>query len=143
MLYDEHGAVAGVATGDMGVGRDGEPKDSYARGMELRGKYTLFAEGARGSLTKTLIRHFKLDADAEPQKYGIGLKELWEVAPEKHKPGLVQHSFGWPLDKKTGGGSFLYHYGKNLVSVGFVIHLNYENPYSRLMTSSSASRPTP
>jgi electron-transferring-flavoprotein dehydrogenase len=129
VLYDEQGAVAGVATGDMGVGRDGEPKDSYTRGMELRGKYTLFAEGARGSLTKTLIRHFKLDADAEPQKYGIGLKELWEVAPEKHKPGLVQHSFGWPLDKKTGGGSFLYHYGKNLVSVGFVIHLNYENPY--------------
>jgi electron-transferring-flavoprotein dehydrogenase len=129
VLYDEHGAVAGVATGDMGVGRDGEPKDSFTRGMELRGKYTLFAEGARGSLSKTLIRHFKLDADAEPQKYGIGLKELWEVAPEKHKLGLVQHTFGWPLDKATGGGSFLYHYGKNLVSVGFVIHLNYENPY--------------
>lgn len=129
VLYDENGVVQGVATGDMGVGRDGEPKDSFTRGMELRGKYTLFAEGARGSLTKTLIKKFDLARDSQPQKYGIGLKELWEVAPEKHRPGLVQHSFGWPLDRKTGGGSFLYHYGKNLVSVGFVVHLNYENPY--------------
>ncbi|WP_026867808.1 electron transfer flavoprotein-ubiquinone oxidoreductase [Hyphomicrobium zavarzinii] len=129
VLYDETGVVQGVATGDMGVGRDGEPKDSFTRGMELRGKYTLFAEGARGSLTKTLIKKFDLARDSQPQKYGIGLKELWEVAPEKHRPGLVQHSFGWPLDRKTGGGSFLYHYGKNLVSVGFVVHLNYENPY--------------
>lgn len=129
VLYGEAGEVLGVATGDMGVGRDGEPKDGFTRGMELRGKYTLFAEGARGSLTKTLVKRFGLARDAEPQKYGIGLKELWEIAPEKHKPGLVQHSFGWPLDRKTGGGSFLYHYGKNLVSVGFVVHLNYENPY--------------
>ena len=129
VLYDENGAVVGVATGDMGVGRDGEPKDSFTRGMELRGKYTLFAEGARGSLTKTLIKAFDLAKGREPQKYGIGLKELWEVAPEQHKPGLVQHTFGWPLDSKTGGGSFLYHYGNNLVSVGFVIHLNYKNPY--------------
>jgi electron-transferring-flavoprotein dehydrogenase len=129
VLYGEAGEVLGVATGDMGVGRDGEPKDSFTRGMELRGKYTLFAEGARGSLTKTLVQRFSLARDAEPQKYGIGLKELWEVAPEKHRPGLVQHSFGWPLDRKTGGGSFLYHYGKNLVSVGFVVHLNYKNPY--------------
>jgi electron-transferring-flavoprotein dehydrogenase len=129
VLYDDKGAVVGVATADMGVGRDGEPKDGFTRGMELRGKYTLFAEGARGSLTKTLVKRFDLARDSEPQKYGIGLKELWEVAPEKHKPGLVQHSFGWPLDGKTGGGSFLYHYGKNLVSVGFVLHLNYENPY--------------
>ena len=129
VLYDENGAVVGVATGDMGVGRDGEPKDSFTRGMELRGKYTLFAEGARGSLTKTLIERFDLANGKEPQKYGIGLKELWEVKPELHKPGLVQHSFGWPLDGKTGGGSFLYHYGENLVSVGFVVHLNYENPY--------------
>ncbi|MCC7250644.1 electron transfer flavoprotein-ubiquinone oxidoreductase [Hyphomicrobium sp.] len=129
VLYDEAGAVVGVATADMGVGRDGQPKDGFTRGMELKGKYTLFAEGARGSLTKTLIRKFNLARDAEPQKFGIGLKELWEVAPEKHRPGLVQHTFGWPLDMKTGGGSFLYHYGKNLVSVGFVIHLNYENPY--------------
>jgi electron-transferring-flavoprotein dehydrogenase len=129
VLYDDNGAVVGVATGDMGVGRDGQPKDSFTRGMELRGKYTLFAEGARGSLTKTLIKKFDLARDSEPQKYGIGLKELWEVAPEKHRPGLVQHSFGWPLDMKTGGGSFLYHYGKNLVSVGFVLHLNYKNPF--------------
>jgi len=129
VLYDDKGAVVGVATADMGVGRDGEPKDGYTRGMELRGKYTLFAEGARGSLTKTLIKTFDLARDSEPQKYGIGLKELWEIAPEKHKPGLVQHTFGWPLDMSTGGGSFLYHYGNNLVSVGVVIHLNYENPY--------------
>jgi len=129
VLYDDAGAVVGVATADMGVGRDGEPKDGFTRGMELRGKYTLFAEGARGSLTKTLIRTFDLARGSEPQKYGIGLKELWEVEPAKHTPGLVQHTFGWPLDLKTGGGSFLYHYGENLVSVGVVIHLNYENPY--------------
>jgi electron-transferring-flavoprotein dehydrogenase len=129
VLYGDDGQVLGVATGDMGIGRDGAPKDSFARGMELRGKYTLFAEGARGSLTKTLITRFGLAKDSEPQKYGIGLKELWEVSPEKHSPGLVQHSFGWPLDYGTGGGSFLYHYGKNLVAVGFVVHLNYENPY--------------
>jgi electron-transferring-flavoprotein dehydrogenase len=128
VLY-EAGVVVGVATGDMGVSREGELKDSFARGMELRGKYTLFAEGARGSLSKTLIARFGLDRECEPQKYGIGLKELWEVRPDLHKPGLVQHSFGWPLDAKTGGGSFLYHYGKNLVSVGLVVHLNYDNPY--------------
>jgi electron-transferring-flavoprotein dehydrogenase len=97
--------------------------------MELRGKYTLIAEGARGSLSKGLIRHFDLANAHEPQKYGIGLKELWQVAPEKHRPGYVQHTFGWPLDNRTGGGSFLYHYGDNLVSVGFVVHLNYANPY--------------
>ena len=129
MLYDDKGRVTGVATGDMGVGRDGVPKDSFVRGMELRGKYTLIGEGARGSLTKQLVKKFALDRNHEPQKYGIGLKELWQVAPEKHKRGLVQHSFGWPLDNRTGGGSFLYHYGDNLVSVGFVLHLNYENPY--------------
>ncbi|MBS0252316.1 MAG: electron transfer flavoprotein-ubiquinone oxidoreductase [Proteobacteria bacterium] len=129
VLFDEKGAVVGIATGDMGVGREGEPKDSFVRGMELRGKYTLIAEGARGSLSKGLIRHFDLANDHEPQKYGIGLKELWQVAPEKHRPGYVQHSFGWPLDNKTGGGSFLYHYGENLVAVGFVVHLNYANPY--------------
>jgi electron-transferring-flavoprotein dehydrogenase len=129
VLYDENGAVVGVATGDMGVGRDGEPTDAFVRGMELRGKYTLFAEGARGSLTKQLVKRFELDRNHEPQKYGIGIKELWQVRPDKHQPGLVQHSFGWPLDNRTGGGSFLYHYGDNLVSVGFVVHLNYENPY--------------
>jgi electron-transferring-flavoprotein dehydrogenase len=129
VLYDADGAVAGVATGDMGIGKDGKPTGNFTRGMELRAKYTLFAEGARGSLTKTLIKRFGLDADREPQKFGIGLKELWQVAPDKHRPGLVQHSFGWPLDNKTGGGSFLYHFDDNLVSVGFVVHLNYENPY--------------
>jgi electron-transferring-flavoprotein dehydrogenase len=129
VLYDGAGAVAGVATGDMGVGRDGRPKDSFTRGMELHGKYTLIAEGARGSLAKQLIRRFELDKGREPQKFGIGIKELWEVRPERHRKGLVQHSFGWPLDNRTGGGSFLYHYGENLVSVGFVVHLNYANPY--------------
>jgi electron-transferring-flavoprotein dehydrogenase len=129
VLYDENGAVVGVATGDMGVGRDGQPTENFVRGMELRGKYTFLAEGARGSLTKQLVEEFKLTENSDPQKYGIGLKELWRVAPEKHQPGLVQHSFGWPLDDRTGGGSFLYHYGDNLVSVGFVLHLNYENPY--------------
>jgi electron-transferring-flavoprotein dehydrogenase len=113
----------------MGVGRNGEIKDGFTRGVELKGKYTLIAEGARGSLAKVLIRRFKLDAGRDPQKYGIGLKELWEVAPDRHRRGLVQHSFGWPLDNKTGGGSFVYHYGANLVAVGFVVHLNYENPY--------------
>ena len=129
VLYDEENRVVGVATGDMGVGRDGKPNDNFTRGMELRGKYTMIAEGVRGSLAKQLIARFVLDGESEPQKFGIGLKELWEVAPEKHKPGLVQHTLGWPLDDKTGGGSFLYHYGNNLVSVGFVVHLNYENPY--------------
>jgi electron-transferring-flavoprotein dehydrogenase len=129
VLYDENGAVVGVATGDMGVGRDGQPTENFVRGMELRGKYTFLAEGARGSLTKQLVEEFKLTENSDPQKYGIGIKELWRIAPEKHQPGLVQHSFGWPLDDRTGGGSFLYHYGDNLVSVGFVLHLNYENPY--------------
>jgi electron-transferring-flavoprotein dehydrogenase len=129
VLYDDNGAVVGIATGDMGVGRDGKPKADFVRGMELRGKYTFIAEGARGSLAKGLVKHFELAKGHEPQKYGIGLKELWQVAPDKHKPGLVQHTFGWPLDNKTGGGSFLYHYGDNLVAVGFVLHLNYANPY--------------
>jgi electron-transferring-flavoprotein dehydrogenase len=129
ILYDSTGAVIGVATGDMGLGRDGQPKENFTRGVELRGKYTLIAEGAHGSLAKRLIRKFGLDKGREPQKYGIGLKELWEVTPHKHARGLVQHTFGWPLDNRTGGGSFLYHYGKNLVSVGFVVHLNYANPY--------------
>jgi electron-transferring-flavoprotein dehydrogenase len=129
VLFGERGEVVGVATGDMGVGRHGEPKDSFTRGMELRGKYTLFAEGARGHLTKALIARFGLDRDREPPKFGIGLKELWQVAPDRHRPGLVQHTLGWPLDNRTGGGSFLYHYDDRLVSVGFVVHLNYQNPY--------------
>jgi electron-transferring-flavoprotein dehydrogenase len=129
VLYDGNGAVAGIATGDMGIGKDGKPKENFTRGMELRAKYTLLAEGARGNLSKMLLARYALGAEREPQKFGLGLKELWQVAPEKHRPGLVQHSFGWPLDGHTGGGSFLYHYGDNLVSVGFVVHLNYENPY--------------
>jgi electron-transferring-flavoprotein dehydrogenase len=129
VLFGDNGEVVGVATGDMGVGKDGQPKASFTRGMELRAKYTLFAEGARGSLSKQLIARFKLDDGREPQKFGIGLKELWQVAPDKHHPGLIQHSFGWPLDNATGGGSFLYHYDDNFVSVGFVVHLNYANPY--------------
>jgi electron-transferring-flavoprotein dehydrogenase len=129
VLYDEQGAVKGIATGDMGIGRDGKPKDSFTRGMELLGKYTLFAEGARGSLTKQLIAKFALDSNSEPSKFGIGLKEVWQIDPAKHQKGMIQHSFGWPLDLKTGGGSFLYHYDDNLVAVGFVVHLNYDDPY--------------
>src|SRR5262245_33503584 len=129
VLFDDSGAVAGVATGDMGVGKDGHHKDGFTRGMELRAKYTLFAEGARGSLSKMLLQRFDLAQGREPQKFGLGLKELWQVAPERHRPGLVQHSFGWPLGNSTGGGSFLYHFDEQLVSVGFVVHLNYENPY--------------
>jgi electron-transferring-flavoprotein dehydrogenase len=129
VITGEDGAVIGVATGDMGIQRDGTPGPEFTRGMELRGKYVLIAEGARGSLAKQLIRRFDLDKDREPQKYGLGIKELWEVRPEKHYPGMVQHTMGWPLDDKTGGGSFMYHYGDNLVAVGFVVHLNYRNPY--------------
>ncbi len=128
-LFDESGAVVGVATGDMGIGRDGQPKPGFQRGMELRAKYTLIGEGARGVLAKGLIARFGLDEGRAPQKYGIGLKELWQVGPEKHRPGLVQHSIGWPLDNRTGGGSFLYHFGDNLVSIGFVVHLDYANPF--------------
>jgi electron-transferring-flavoprotein dehydrogenase len=129
VLYDEKGAVRGIATGDMGIAKDGTHKASYTRGMELLGKYTLFAEGARGSLTKQLIAKFSLDANSQPAKFGIGLKEVWQVDPSKHQKGLIQHSFGWPLGNSTGGGSFLYHYDDNLVAVGFVVHLNYDDPY--------------
>ncbi len=125
----EDGAVVGIATGDMGIGKDGHHKSGFTHGMELHGKYTVFAEGARGSLTKGLIGGFGLAKDSEPQKFGLGLKELWQVAPEKHRSGLVQHTIGWPLSNRTGGGSFLYHFADNLVEVGFVVHLNYENPY--------------
>ena len=129
LIYDENDTVIGVATGDMGIGRDGTPKESYTRGMALLGKYVLIGEGVRGSLAKQLIEKFQLDQDCDVPKFGIGLKELWEVDPAKSKPGLIQHSFGWPLNNKTGGGSFLYHMEDNLVSVGFVVHLNYKNPY--------------
>jgi len=127
-LFGEKGEVVGVATGDMGVGRDGKPKANFTRGMELRGKYVFLAEGARGSLSKQAIARFALDSVSGPQKYGIGLKEIWQVSEDRFSPGLVQHTFGWPLTKATSGGSFLYHYGDRLVSVGFVIHLNYQNP---------------
>ncbi|MBB3161759.1 electron transfer flavoprotein-ubiquinone oxidoreductase [Rhizobium laguerreae] len=129
VLYNDQGAVIGVATGDMGIEKNGEPGPNYTRGMELLGKYVLIGEGVRGSLAKQLIAKFDLSKDREPQKFGIGLKELWQVKPENHRPGLVQHSFGWPLGMKTGGGSFLYHLEDNLVAVGFVVHLNYKNPY--------------
>jgi electron-transferring-flavoprotein dehydrogenase len=128
-IFGPDGAVEGVITGDLGVAGDGSHKDSYTPGIALRGKYTLLAEGARGSLTKALIGKLGLDADSGPQKFGIGLKELWEVPQAKHRPGLVQHTMGWPLEDGTGGGSFLYHFGDNLVSVGFVVHLDYANPY--------------
>ena len=128
VLFGDKGEVLGVATGDMGVGRDGEHKAGFQPGMELRGKYTLFAEGARGSLTKELVARFGLDKGREPQKYGLGIKELWRLDPSKHRPGLVQHSFGWPLDNATGGGSFLYHLEDGQAYVGFVTHLDYSNP---------------
>jgi electron-transferring-flavoprotein dehydrogenase len=124
----EDGKVVGIATGDLGVARDGEPRGDYTRGMELRGKYTILAEGARGSLTKGIIQRFGLNKNSDHQKYGIGIKELWQVQPDKFQKGLVQHSMGWPLPNKAGGGSWLYHFDDNLVSVGFVVHLNYENP---------------
>ncbi|HLW91548.1 MAG TPA: electron transfer flavoprotein-ubiquinone oxidoreductase [Roseiarcus sp.] len=127
-LFGEKGEVVGVATGDLGIGRDGEHKASFTRGMELRGKYTLLAEGARGSLAKGIIARYRLEDGRAPQKFGIGLKEIWSVDPTKFQPGLVQHTFGWPLRHGTSGGSFLYHYDENLVAVGFVVHLNYVNP---------------
>lgn len=129
LVYDEKGAVKGVQVGDMGIGRDGEPKSDFTPGIELHAKYTILAEGARGSLSKVAIEKYQLDKHSDVQKYGIGIKELWQIDPAKHQKGLVKHSFGWPLDLHTGGGSFLYHYGENLVSVGFVVHLNYKNPY--------------
>jgi len=129
ILYTETGAVRGVATGDMGVGRDGEKTDHYEPGIELHAKYTLIAEGVRGSLAKVLIDKFALAKDSDHAKFGIGIKELWEVEPSKHKPGLVMHTMGWPLDSGTGGGSFIYHLENNQVAIGFVIHLNYKNPY--------------
>jgi len=129
VLFDEAGAVRGVATGDMGRGRDGQPKDGHQPGMELHARYTFFAEGCRGSLSQQLMSRFNLRDGVDPQVYGLGIKELWQVAPERHQPGLVIHSQGWPLDPSTGGGSFLYHFGEGLVSVGFVTHLNYANPY--------------
>jgi electron-transferring-flavoprotein dehydrogenase len=128
-VLEEEGRVAGIATGDMGIGKDGKPTDNFQRGMELRAKYTLFAEGCRGSLTKHLMHRFNLREDCDPQTYAIGIKELWEIPAENHKPGLIEHTIGWPLDAGTYGGSFLYHFGDNLVAYGFVVGLDYRNPY--------------
>ncbi|MDQ7970865.1 MAG: electron transfer flavoprotein-ubiquinone oxidoreductase [Oxalicibacterium faecigallinarum] len=129
ILYDDQGAVKGVATGNMGVGRDGEPTDAFQLGMELHAKYTLFAEGARGNLGRQLIERFALDKGRDPQTYAIGIKELWEIDPALHQPGLVIHTAGWPLNSDTYGGSFLYHLENNQVMVGYVVGLGYSNPY--------------
>jgi electron-transferring-flavoprotein dehydrogenase len=129
VLYDEGGAVKGVATGNMGIGKDGQPTAGFQPGVELHGKYTLFAEGARGSLGKQVIARFRLDEGRDPQTWGIGLKEVWEVRPENFKAGRVFHSVGWPLDPGTYGGGWMYHFGENLVSVGLVVGLGYSNPY--------------
>jgi len=129
VLYTDAGAVRGVATGDMGIAKDGTHKPEYQPGMELHARYTLFAEGCRGSLSQELMARFKLRDGVEPQKYGIGIKELWHVTAERHRPGLVMHTQGWPLDTATGGGSFIYHLENQQVAVGFVVHLNYRNPH--------------
>uniref|UniRef100_U5ES10 Electron transfer flavoprotein-ubiquinone oxidoreductase n=1 Tax=Corethrella appendiculata TaxID=1370023 RepID=U5ES10_9DIPT len=130
ILFHEDGSVKGIATNDVGIAKDGSPKDTFARGMELHAKTTIFGEGCRGHLSKQLMQKFGLTSQSDPQTYGIGLKEVWEVKPENHHPGLVEHTIGWPLTKNTYGGSFLYHLNEsNLVSVGFVIGLDYQNPY--------------
>ena len=129
VIYDESGAVKGVATGDMGIGKDGQHTGNYTRGVELHGKQTIFAEGCRGSLTKTLFERFKLRDGVDPQTFGIGIKELWEIDPAKHSQGKIIHTTGWPMDSKTYGGSFLYHLENNQVAVGFVVGLDYQNPH--------------
>jgi len=129
VTFNEDGSVRGVVTGDMGIARDGSRKDSFEPGFELRGKYVMFAEGARGSLTKQLIAKYGLDEGKQPPKFGIGVKELWEVQPDKHQKGLVMHTVGYPLDMNTGGGGFIYHWGENFVALGHIVHLNYKNPH--------------
>ena len=129
VLYHEDGSVKGIATGDMGLNKDGTPGENHERGMELHAKYTLFSEGCRGSLTQTLFEKFDLRKDCDPQTYGLGIKELWEVEPEKHNPGQILHTVGWPLESSTYGGSFIYHLADNQVSVGFVVGLDYQNPH--------------
>jgi len=129
ILYDEAGRVAGIATGAMGVGKDGKETANFQPGAELRAPQTLFAEGCRGSLTKLLEARFGLRRDCDPQSYGLGIKELWEIDPAKHRAGLAVHTIGWPLDRRTYGGSFLYHFDKNLLAAGFVVGLDYANPY--------------
>ncbi|NQX88888.1 MAG: electron transfer flavoprotein-ubiquinone oxidoreductase [Halioglobus sp.] len=129
VLYNEDGSVKGVATGDMGIAADGSHKDSYMPGMELHAKYTVFAEGCRGHLGKQLIRKFELDKGCDPQHYGIGFKEIWDIDPTKHKPGLVIHTTGWPAQKNTASGTYLYHSDNNQIAIGYVVPLSYENPY--------------
>jgi electron-transferring-flavoprotein dehydrogenase len=129
LLYDDEGCVTGVATSDMGIGKDGQKKDSFTPGYELLGKYTILAEGVRGNLSEEVMRRFDLRADADPQHYGIGIKEVWEVEPERHEEGLVVHTTGWPLDRHTEGGGFLYHAAGNKVYLGLIIALNYRNPH--------------
>lgn len=129
VLFHEDGSVKGVATGDMGIGKNGEKTDAYQPGLELHAKQTVFAEGCHGSLTKFLIKHFDLRKNSDPQTYGLGVKEIWEIDPAKHQQGLCLHTIGWPMDSKTYGGSWMYHMEGNLVSVGFVTGLDYQNPY--------------
>ena len=142
-LLVEDGRIVGVATGDMGIGKDGQPTANYQRGMELRATYTIFAEGCRGSLSKQLMQRFGLNANNDPQTYGIGIKELWEVRPEKFRKGLAMHSIGWPLESDTYGGSFLYHFGENLVAYGFVVGLDYKNPVSVAVPGDAAFQDAP
>jgi electron-transferring-flavoprotein dehydrogenase len=129
LVYNDDGSVKGVVAGVFGVGRDGQPKGDFQPGLELHAKYTFIGEGVRGSLAKVLQGKFNLAGECQPQKYGIGIKELWQVTPENFRPGLVQHSFGWPLNNSTGGGTFLYHFGDHYVAFGLVVHLNYKNPF--------------
>ena len=129
LTWREDGSVKGVVVGVVGIAKDGHHKDDYQPGMELNGKYVFIAEGVRGSLAKVIQAKFDLCADSQAQKFGIGIKELWQIPPENHRPGLVQHTTGWPLDNETGGGSFMYHFGDNYVSIGYVVHLNYKNPF--------------
>ena len=129
IVWGEDGSVKGVVAGEFGKNADGTPSDAYEPGMELLGKYVLLGEGVRGSLSKEVIAKFNLDANSEPQKYGLGMKEIWEIDPAKHRPGTVTHTMGWPLGKNAGGGSFIYHLDNNQVYVGFVVHLNYQNPH--------------
>ncbi|MEG0818758.1 MAG: electron transfer flavoprotein-ubiquinone oxidoreductase, partial [Brevundimonas sp.] len=129
VVWGDEGQVKGVVAGVFGIDREGKPTGDFQPGLELHGKYVFIAEGVRGSLAKTIMARHDLTANSDPQKFGIGLKELWQIPAEKHQPGLVQHTTGWPLDDKTGGGSFLYHFGDRYVSVGFVVHLNYQNPF--------------
>ena len=129
VLYNDNGSAKGVATGNMGVSKEGEPTGDFQLGMELHAKYTIFAEGARGHLGKQVIARFKLDAESDPQTYGLGIKELWEIDPARHQPGFVLHTAGWPMDNNTYGGAFLYHMEDNKVTLGFITGLDYANPY--------------